>query len=265
MSAVKIILMNTPLLGVMIFITAAVLSALLCYAVTRKFLKPYIKQDSEMLTARMVALLGSLHALILALMFAQEMADYRDISRIVAKEASAINDVYSNLQEYGGDSPEATTVIRNLLVDYVNTVLEENPVALTGSTPGRETWVNYHRINRLLRGLQADNNDQEDLRTQMLTDWDNVSEFHLRLRTIAKYEAPGFFWIVILSGFIAVVIPCYVYSPSIANLTILGTYAAFNGIVMYVIFSIGNPLSGALAINTNTLGDLMSMLRSTTL
>ena len=97
----------------------------------------------------------------------------------------------------------------------------------------------------------------------MLSDWDNVSEFHLRLRTIAGYETPGFFWVVIISGFLAVVIPCFVYSPNIANLAILGTFSAFNGIVMYVIFSIANPFTGALAIDSDTIENLLVMMTGT--
>ena len=265
MNTFKIFLMDTPLLGVLIFIVVAQLSSLICYAVTRTLLRSHIDKDSVALSTSVIARLGSLHALILALMFAQEMADYRDISRIVAKEASAISDVYNSLREYDEDNQQSTAAIRGLVIDYVKTVLEVDRIALAESNVSHQTWINYHRINRELRNLQPSNNDQEDLRALMLTDWDHVSEFHLRLRTIAEYEAPAFFWIVIISGFLAVVIPCYVYSPNIANLAILGTYSAFNGIVMYVIFAIGNPFTGALAIDSNVMDNLLAMMGSTSL
>jgi len=257
--------MNTPLLGVLIFILVTVLSTLICYGVTRKILLSGMGEDSEMLSGKIIARLGALHALILALMFTQEMADYRDISRIVTKEASAISDVYESLQEYDEEDQQSTTAISNLIVDYVKTAMGADRIALAGSRLSNQTWINYHRINRQLRNLQATNNDQEYLRAQMLKDWDIVSEFHQRLRSIAEYEAPKFFWIVIIFGFFAVVIPFSVYSPKIANLVILSTYAGFNGFVMYVIFSIANPFTGPLAIDSKILENLLLMIGNTVL
>ncbi|NOR41280.1 MAG: DUF4239 domain-containing protein, partial [Gammaproteobacteria bacterium] len=221
--------MNTPLLGVLIFIFVAVLSTLICYGVMRKLLLSRMGEDSEMLSGKIFARLGALHALILALMFTQEMADYRDISRIVTKEASAISDVYVSLEEYDEENQQSTAAISNLIVDYVKEAMEADRIALAGSRLSNQTWINYQRINRQLRKLQPTNNDQEYLRAEMLKDWDIVSEFHQRLRSIVEYEAPAFFWIVIITGFFAAVIPCSAYSPKIANLVILSTYAAFNG------------------------------------
>ena len=262
MNSLDSFLLNTPVLGVLAFVFAAVISALICYGITRAFMGSHIDEDSELLSGKIITRLGALHALILALMFAQEMADYRDISRVVSKEASAISDVFHGLQEYDKEDRKSTVVISDMVVDYVTTITEVDRAALAESHFSSQTWLNYHRINRQLRNLQPKNNDQEDLRAKMLTDWDTVSEFHVRLRTIAEYEAPGFFWVVIISGFLLVVVPFYVYSPSIANLAMLSTYSAFNGLVMYVVFSIANPFTGALAIDSNILENLLATMRS---
>jgi hypothetical protein len=264
MNTFKIFLMDTPELGVVVFMLVAVLTTLICYGVTRILLISRIGEDSELLARGVLTRVGALHALILALMFAQEMADYRDISRIVSKEASAISDVYNGLREYDEENQQSTAAIRGLVVDYVKAVSQADRTALAESQISHRTWTNYHRINRQLRDLQPGDDNQKDLRALMLKDWDAVSEFHLRLGAIAEYEAPGFFWVVIISGFLVVVILCYVYSPNIANLAMLGTYAAFNGLIMYVIFSIANPFTGALAIDPNILESLLAMMGSTT-
>jgi len=263
MNSLETFLLNTPQMGVLIFALAAVLSTLTLYGVTRTLLRSRIGEDSEILSGRVITRLGALHALILALMFAQEMGDYRDISRVVSKEASAIGDVNSSLREYDLANQQSTAAIRGLIVDFVETALESDRAALSEHRLSHQTFINYHRIYRQLRKLQPGNDDQEYLRAQMLADWDTVSEFHLRVRTISEYEAPGFFWVVIISGFLVVVIPFYVYVPSIANLIILSTYAAFNGLVMYVIFSIANPFTGALALDSDIFENLLTMLSST--
>jgi len=264
MNSLERFLLHNPELGVLTFVFAAVISTLVCYGITRALMRSYIEEDSELLSGKIITRLGALHALILALMFAQEMADYRDISRVVSKEASAIHDVFHSLREYDRENRQSTVVISDMVVNYVKTVMVADRAALAESHISSQTWVNYYSIDRQLRNLQPKNNDQEDLLASMLKDWDTVSEFHVRLRTIAEYEAPGFFWVVILSGFLLVVVPFYVYSPSIANLTMLGAYSAFNGLVMYVIFSIANPFTGALAIDSNILENLLVTMGSAT-
>jgi hypothetical protein len=263
MNSLESFLLNTPVMGVLAFVFAAVISTLVCYGITRALMRSHIDEDSELLSGKIITRLGALHALILALMFAQEMADYRDISRVVSKEASAIMDVFHSLREYDKEDRKSTVVISDMVVNYVKTALEADRAALAESQISSQTLINYYRINRHLRNLQPKDNDQEDLRAKMLADWDTVSELHSRLRTITDYEAPRFFWIVILSGFLMVVIPFYVYSPSIANLAILSTYSAFNGLVMYVIFSIANPFTGALAIDSNIFENLLAAMSST--
>ena len=111
-------LINTPIVGASLFILTAIFSTLTVYGVSRILLGSYTGEDSEPLSARIIGRLGALHGLILALMFAQEMADYRDISRLVAGEASAIADVYITLQQYDEENLEATTTaLSDLIVD----------------------------------------------------------------------------------------------------------------------------------------------------
>lgn len=157
---------------------AAVLTALVCYFVARTLLGPHIAEDAELLAGRIMVRVGTLHALILALMFAQEMTDYRDIFRMVSKEASAISDVYDVLQEYDEENPKVTAAISDQIVDYVRTISEVDRAALAEDRQSYQSRIDYQRIDRQLRDLQPTNDSQEDMRAQMLADWDTVSDFH---------------------------------------------------------------------------------------
>lgn len=264
-------LMNSPWLGGSIFVLTAVLAALACYAVVRSLLASHIAGDSELLSARLIGRLGAMHALILALIFAQEIADYRGVYTVVSREASAISDVYRGLQDYDAQQPTdydaqqpgASASVRALVLDYVTTLMEIDQVALAEHRLSYRSWHEYQRINRQLLNLHAANEHQIDLRAQMLADWDKVSEFHQRLSTTAHNEVPHFLWAVMIAGFVVVVFPCYVYKPKLANLVTLSAFAAFNGLVMYVIFSIANPFTGPAALDTFILEELMALLSST--
>ena len=256
-------LMNSPWLGGSIFVLTAVLMALTCYAVVRSLLAAHITDDSELLSARLIGRLGTLHALILALIFAQEIADYRSIYTLVSKEASAISDVYRALQDYDAQQPGPGAALRTLILDYLTDLMRIERTALAEDRPSYRSSLEHQRINRQLLNLHAANDRQRDLRAQMLADWDKVSEFHLRLRTTAHNEVPHFLWLVMVTGFLVVVFPCYVYKPKLANLATLSVFAGFNGIVMYLIFSIANPFTGPGAIESTALVDLLNMMSST--
>ena len=58
----------SPWLGVMMCMLAAVVAALVCYGVARALLGSRMAADSELFAGRLIARLGTLHALILALM-----------------------------------------------------------------------------------------------------------------------------------------------------------------------------------------------------
>ena len=256
-------LLNQPVAGILIFVAATTLSAFATYGLTHRLLRERTGIDAIQMTTSIIARLGALHALILALIFAQEMADYRDISRIASREASSIIDVYTNLLLYGEEDPQSADPIIDDLVEFVQTISTEDRIALASDQLSRKSRSIYLRIDRQLRDLLADNEGLQGLRGQMLADWDNVSEFHLRILSAAEYASPAFFWLVIISGFFAVVIPCYIYTPSAGNLVLLATFAAFNGIVMYVVFSIANPFTGALAIDSHIMENVLEMMRTT--
>ncbi len=263
MSPVLSFLLNSPWVGVTMFMLAAILSALACYAVVRRIMRRHIEADEELCSRSIIARLGALHALILALMFAQEMDDYRFIIQMVSLETNAIGDVYNTLSVYGEDDPASTSAISNRIADLVANMVELQNASLSEARPNYSLLADFRRIERELGDLQPTNDKQVDLRTQMLADWDALSGFREQLRAAVGYQLPRFFWIVVIAGFFAVVIPCYAYSPNVGNLVSLSTFAAFNGIVMYVMFAITDPLSGPGAIEANSLQDLLTVIDST--
>ena len=255
-------LTSSAWLGVMMFILAAVVAALACYGVVRTLLASRLAADSGTVAGTFIPRLGTLHALILALMFAQEVADYRDISRTAANKANVIADVYVALEHYDEIGPTSTAGIRELIVGYVKTGVEKGRAALAEGRLSDRAWIDYRRIGRVLRELKPINDDQANLQAEMVADWDSVSNFRLEMRAEATYESPDILWVVIITGFFAIVIPCYVYSPNIANLVTLGTFAALNGLVMYVVLALENPFNEPFAIDANVLSFLLESMMS---
>jgi hypothetical protein len=255
-----LVLVNSPWLGATTFALAGVLGALACYLVLRRIAGQDIGADSPVFSGAIIARLGTLHALIVALIFAQEMADYLEVSKVVTREATTIGEVYKDLLIFDRQDPQATTEITRQIADYVAAVLKEEraTVAITKLTSGIRT--DYDDIDRKLRELQPVDEYQRSLRKQMLSDWDAVSAHQEKIKVAAQHVVPDFFWILAVSGFFAVVIPAYVYSPKLSNLITLSTYAAFNGIVLFMILAIDNPFLGPGAIKSVALEELLATI-----
>lgn len=254
------ILIKSPWLGASVFVVAAVCSAYLCYAIARRVCGSRTDNKSEFLARNSIALFGTLNALILSLMFVQEMSDYRDVARVASFEAGAIADVYFGLAEYGRGNPETAITIRHRVVAYVRSELEDDRAALAEGHLSSRTWAEYKAIERQLRGLEPGDDYEADLRTQILADWDAVSNFRQQLEASVKYQVPNIFWWVAILGFLAVVVPWFVYAPVAANLTMLGTFSAFDGLVLYAILAVSNPFNGAGSIGFGPLESLLVLM-----
>lgn len=254
---------NSPWLGLTVFTAVAVVAALACYGIMRALVASRLAPDSELLSRDMIARLGALHALILSLMFVQEMADYRSISRVVSQGVSVISDVHNGLVEYGKENPESIKAIDERIFAYVHAVLRQDRTRLAKDPFGGHAWDHYQRTSRALWDLRPMNEKQKELRAEMLADWDLVSELRQQLKAAVGYTVPAVFWLVAVTGFFAVVVPCYVYAPKLVNLATLSVYAAFNGMVMYVMFAIANPFTGIAAIEFTELQKVSAMMENT--
>ncbi|URK87458.1 hypothetical protein LP421_29560 [Rhizobium sp. RCAM05350] len=84
------------------FVCGALAIVFGCYFAARKILNPGLEGDRTHDAATTVAVrIAALHGLILALVYAQELDDYKGIRNNLIEEAVAISDVYNDAVRYG--------------------------------------------------------------------------------------------------------------------------------------------------------------------
>jgi hypothetical protein len=57
------------------------------------------------------------------------------------------------------------------------------------------------------------------------------------------------FWVVAIAGFVLISLPYFVFEPSPTNKMLLGIFAAYNGLVLYVIYATGHPFATPVAVD----------------
>lgn len=245
----------SPWIGAIIFSLGAGISALVMYLILRRLLVPYISHDTETLSRAIIVRMGTLYALILALIFAQEFADYIQVKEKTNKEAAAIGKVYYGLKRYNSQTTEE---IRRTVAKYVQTIIEEEWVMLSQQKLSDNAWEHYRNIKMGLLQLNPKDLFKKDLRSQMIRDWDFIAESRITRLAVSTHELPTFFIVICVVGFFFVMFPYFAYSPKFANISLIVVHAVFNGLIIYFVLIIANPFSLSVAVEPTALETLMN-------
>jgi len=256
-------LLHIAWVGAPLFIFTLIIFSMCSHFFFRMIMGTHVSEESRLYSSALIGRLGTLHALILALVFSQEMRLYQLSSETMGKMASAISNVYQNLQEYDMENQDETLPIRHLISSVVNGFYKYDQFSLKEGELSDVTWVKYRTVNRSLLSLVAKNNLQKELRQQMINDWHNVSQYRYDIEVAAGNEVPDSFWILAALGFSAVTIPSFVFGSKPTNLLMLSVFAAYNGLVIYFIFALDNPFTESIHIDLKIFNRLHSIIAMT--
>jgi len=236
------------ILNAVAYVSAAVLLALSLYALLRWLFGHHADAADKGLSTAVITRLGTLHGLILALIFAQELDNYLDVIDLVAKESGAVADTYYGSKRYARETDDLQSIQRDI-ADYLHTVINDEWQALSERKRlSDRAWRDYSRVDEALLGLTPSDDYQREIKRQILDDWDEVSQFRRSRESAAAREIPIVFWILAIAGFMVVVFPYYVFAPLRQHVMVLALFAGFNGLVFYFIVEMSQPFSGTGAI-----------------
>ncbi len=237
----------------LVFVIGACGFAFVPYWVGRRVFHPRATEGTYDLSASILFRIGALHALILALMFAHEIAIFIELEGAVRDEAASTADVYYDLGRY--DS-EITEQIQQEMVSYVSTVVNEEWPLLKEAEMSGSAWQQWADVFNAILDLEPDSQRQADLRQFMLRDMEAIADFRENRQIGATGKVPAMFWVIALAGFFLVSFPFFVFEPSLPNVFLLGIYAVYNGLLLFVIFATDNPFGGPIIVEATPFVDV---------
>lgn len=229
-----------PWLSALIVVFSVLFLGVITYLGTRLVLRRRASKDTETLANSIIFRTASMHALILALVFAQEQINVVDLRRTVAQEAAAAADIFYDLGRY---DPAADAPLQRALATYVKVVIEEEWETLVDGHLSQRAWDLWEQVYEGVLDLAPKNLRQDALRARMLADIETISESRNLRRADYRSGVTLLFWTVAILGVVVVVIPYFVFRAGLVNLLLLGVFAAYNGVVIYLIFAMSNPYS----------------------
>jgi hypothetical protein len=222
------------------FVSGALAIVFCCYFLARTLLNPGLEGDRTHDAAATVAVrIAALHGLILALVYAQELDDYKGIRNNLMEEAVAISDVYNDIGRYGGTE---VAPVQHDLANYVATVVAEEWAMLgAGRGLSPKAWIQWNDAFDRLLELEPQTDRQRYLSNRMRDRAASVARFRQIREETAAGGFGGMFWAPALIGLCLLSIPFYVYRPTRTHMFLLSIFGAYSGVVLFFIFAFSNP------------------------
>lgn len=221
-------------------VLATIALVLACYFLARKLLHPGREGDRTLEVAGSVAVrVATLHSLILGLVYAQELDDYKGVRATLVDEAVAISDVYNDAGRYGG---AITLPVQQGLARYVAIVVDEEWERLAhreGLSP--KAWGEWNGVYTQVLDL-APTSDRERYLSAHMKDRTAAIARYRQLREAASAgRFSGLFWGPAIIGLIIISAAFYVYRPTKTHLILFSFFGAYSGVILFFIFAFSNP------------------------
>ncbi len=228
-----------PLLGLLLSMLVAVALGLAVYFGSHKLISRYQAGDTGP-PASLFGVVGVLVGLMLSLSFAKVIGDIRSIETAIVREAAAILDISDDLNRYNDQDAQE---IRRLLVQYTESVISDDWPALAHDQLGRKTTATKTEILDRLSALKPTTAAQERLISRIEDDIDVLSDYRM-VRLDSSLSAPPTYVYVTFLGFLLTMACFGAYPPQLPLTVLVGLYAAFVGLVLFMIMALSDPFQG---------------------
>ncbi|KAB0679856.1 DUF4239 domain-containing protein [Aureimonas leprariae] len=226
----------------LLFAIVAIVLVLGAYFTARALFGPTHEGDRTHEAAIGIATrIAALHGLILALVYAQELDDYKDVRGGVTEEAIAISDVFNDMRRYGGTEVAA---VQQGVAQYVATVVGEEWAALgRGEGLSTKAWLQWNAVYERLLDLSPTTDRQRFLADRMRARITAVAKLRQTREATATGRFSGLFWGPAIIGLILLAMPLYVYRPSRTHLALFALFGAYSGVILFFIYGFANPFA----------------------
>jgi hypothetical protein len=230
-----------------IFVAGTIGLSLAVYAAARWFTRRSPPGKHPEMANAMILRIGALHGLILALVFAQEMASYQRLEAQSDTEASAIADVYNDAARY---DPVKLEPLQQMMVAYVRVVAEEEWPALgRGAGLSDEAWSQWERAYETALDLVPTTGRQTSLRDHMLSQLHAIATARDLRDSDGNSGIQWLFWLAALSGVMLIAAGYYAHAPERHNLVLIALFSGYTGLILFLIYGFSNPYMAPAALS----------------
>jgi hypothetical protein len=94
----------------------------------------------------------------------------------------------------------------------------------------------------------------------LIADWDVVSELRRTREAASGSGVSQMVWVVAVVGFAFVIVPYFVFPPTLENLFLLLSYSSYIGLVLFVLWGLDSPFSLPITISSDPFQALLDSM-----
>lgn len=240
------------------FVGATVALVLAIYFGARRVLSDDVEEKTSDLAGSVLFRISGLHGLVLALVFASDVVEYQQLNFESTTETNAVADIFFDIERYG--APEAQDV-QTALRTYVELAARQEwqHLGKTGTLLS-SAWIEWDRVYETILDLKPATPRETALRDNMLKDIHVIAGTRDLREHHALTGTSSFFWFAAIAGVVLVAGCYYFYPPNRNNLILLSLFAAYTGIILFIIYAMSNPFSPPGALRPDILEAQLSKL-----
>ncbi|WP_414471429.1 hypothetical protein [Microvirga sp. M2] len=241
------ILLLPSWLGAVVAMLIAVAASALPLAIVGRRIRDELSPSAREVTETVAVRIGTIHGLILALVFADAQSTHTNLQQEVSKEIATIEHVALQLDQW--DGPEKIE-LRSRLAAYVEAVLQHEWRADARPQGSKEAGRAYSDLDVSILNLKADTLQEQSLRNRMIMNMDNLQDHRKARLALLHRGLPGLFWWMAMVGFGIIAAFFLVFPASPTHIAILSVYGAYTGLALYFILALSHPYAGPATIDT---------------
>jgi ABC-type multidrug transport system fused ATPase/permease subunit len=228
------------LVGCIVMMVFTAISGLAIYFISYQLITKYQSDDLKDPTSNLFRVVGMLLSLMLSLTFGDVVIELVQIRNAVERETSAISDVYNDLELF---DIERTRNIRNILIDYIQAVIDDDWPALGEDKLGQHTDKLERQLSEAVIKLKPTTPIQEKLWSRIMADVDLMSDYRLNRLNNALVKPPVYLFVIILGFFVTMA--CFgAYRPQAPLVGLVLIYTLFIGLVLFLVLTLSDPFQG---------------------
>ena len=226
------------------FMVTALGLNILIYLATHWSIRGMLAKSHERTGRVLFRTTASLLALLLSFTFANQRVNHYKIKDSLEAEAAKLVDIMVDLWLYNTDEAKD---IQEKIRHYITSMLKEDkgPENVNPLLSG-PVFI-FISINNSILNLSVTNEKQAQLKSNLLADIDEVSDY-MQIRSYRLKPEPIYLIYLATFGFIVSSILFSVYRPDKISIAFFTLYNAFVALVLYFIIMMNNPMIGPFKI-----------------
>ena len=237
-----------PAFGSVIAILSFMAFTSALFIIAHIFLGGRRHNQTKTFAQQMALRIGTLHALIIALVFGALANDYIDLEKTLDNEAAAVGSVYVALRTI---QTVDTVRIQDQLALYLNDVINKEWELTSESPLSTSTGQILFAIIKNLENWQTSLPFEEKIKNYSTDKMLKINEMRIkRLYGWYREDVPIIFWIIAVVGFMLTLFPYLSVELTKFRLILVNCYSSMVGITFYGIILLNNPFMCGLVAPT---------------